>query len=277
MRRALILLLLLIAPISAQEPKDQENLRTTEVRYPFGKYEIVIRHLERIKFPTQEQIDAGIRPLWFSEFLELWERGKRIGKLDFEDIQPLGSKAGIFLPLKQVSPGHFILTKYGDYDGRTIIITDNGKLFNLGGGTYRIFRHRYLVTPRALPDIDEHGEFSVFDLKENKVLVTPAWRDLTKDSLLRSSSDWIDTIRFYTAGSELFVKIGGIAENSQIQGYINLFFKIDLKTGKLEDAVFDRRKHKEFVIDYSNLDLDHSAIDQHSLDLCHDSRPFVVQ
>ena len=117
----------------------------------------------------------------------------------------------------------------------------------------------------------------VFDLKENKVLVTPAWRDLTKDSLLRSSRDWIDTIRFYTAGSGLFVKIGGIAENSQIQGYINLFFKIDLKTGKLEDAVFDIRKHKDFVIDYSNLDLNHSAIDQYSLDLCHDSRPFVVQ
>jgi hypothetical protein len=264
MKSALILLLLLIAPISAQEPKDQEDLRTTEVRYPFGKYEILISHLRRIKFPTQEQIDAGIRPLWLSEFLELWERGKRIGKLDFEDIQPLGSKAGIFLPLKQVSPGHFVLTKYGDYDGRTIIITDDGKLFNLGGGTCRIFRHRYLVTPRALPDLDEHGEFSVFDLKENKVLVTPAWRDLTKDSLLRSSPGWIDTIRFYTAGSGLFVKIGGIAENSQIQGYINLFFRIDLKKGELEGAVFDKRKHKEFVIDHSNLDLDHSAIDQHS-------------
>ncbi len=264
MRRALILLLLLIAPISAQEPKDQENLRTTEARYPFGKYEIVIRHLERIKFPTQEQIDAGIRPLWFSEFLELWERGKCIGKLDFADIQPLGSKAGIFLPLKQVSTGHFILTKYGDYDGRTIIITDDGRLLNLGGGTYRIFRHRYLVTPRALPDIDEHGDFSVFDLKENKILVAPAWREITKNSLLRSSPNWTDSIRFYTAGSGLFVKIGVIPENSQLPGYINLFFKIDLKTGRLEDAVFDKMKHKEFVIDYSNLDLDKSAIDRHS-------------
>jgi len=264
MRRALILLLLLITPISAQESKDQENLKTTEVRYPFGKYEIVIRHLRRIKFPTQEQINAGIRPLWFSEFLELWERGKRIGKLDFEDIQPLGSKAGIFLPLKQESPGHFILTKYGDYDGRTIIITDDGKLFNLVGGTYRIFRHRYLVTPRALPDIDEQGEFSVFDLKKNKVLVTPAWRDLAIGSILRSLPNWTDTLRFYTSGSGLFVKIGVIAESSQLPGYINLFFKIDLKTGKLEDAVFDIRKHKEFIIDYSNLDLNHSAIDQHS-------------
>jgi hypothetical protein len=264
MRKELILLLVLIAPISAQESKNQEDLKTIGVRYSFGKYEIVIKRLERTKFPTQEQIDAGIKPLWLSEFLELWEKGKCVDKLDFEDIQPLGSRAGIFLPLKQESPGHYILTKYGDYDGRTIVITDDGRLFNLGGGTYRIFRNRYLVTPRALPDIDEYGDFSIFDLTENKILVAPAWRDLTKNSLLRSSPNWTDSIRFYTDGSGLFVKIGVIPENSQLPGYIELFFGIDLKTGKLENAVFDKKKHKEFVIDYSNLDLDHSAIDQHS-------------
>jgi hypothetical protein len=264
MRKELILLLLLIAPISAQESINQEDLKTIGVRYPFGKYEIVIKRLERTKFPTQEQIDAGIKPLWLSEFLELWEKGKCIGKLDFEDIQPLGSRAGIFLPLKQESPGHFILTKYGDYDGRTIIITDDGRVFNLAGGTYRIFQNRYLVTPRALPDIDEHGDFSIFDLKENKIVAAPAWRDLTKDSQLRSSPNWTDSIRFYTAGSGLFVKIGVIPKDPQLPGYINLFFRIDLKTGKLENAVIDKMKHKEFVIDYSNLDLDHSAIDRHS-------------
>jgi hypothetical protein len=267
MRKELILLLVLIAPISAQESKYQEDLKTIGARYPFGKYEIVIKRLVRTKFPTQEQIDAGIKPLWLSEFLELWERGNCIAKLDFEDIQPLGSRAGIFLPLKQEAPGHFILTKYGDYDGRTIIITDEGKLFNLGGGTYRVFRHRYLVTPRALPDVDEYGDFSVFDLKENKILIAPAWQDITKNSLLRSSPNETDSIRFYTAGSGLFVKIGVIPENSQLPGYMNLFFKIDLKTGKLENAVFDTMKHKEFVIDYSNLDLDHPAIDQHSQDI----------
>jgi hypothetical protein len=105
MRKGFILLLVLIAPISAQEPKSQEDLKTIEVRYPFGKYEIVIKRLERTKFPTQEQIDAGIEPFWLSEFLELWEKGKCVGKLDFEDIQPLGSRAGIFLPLNKNRQG----------------------------------------------------------------------------------------------------------------------------------------------------------------------------
>jgi hypothetical protein len=259
-RKGLILLLVLIAPISAQGSKNQEDLKTIGVRYPFGKYEIVIKRLERTKFPTQEQIDAGIKPLWLSEFLELWERGQCVGKLDFEDIQPLGSRAGIFLPLKQESPGHYILTKYGDYDGRTIIITDDGKLFDLGGGTYRIFRRRYLVTPRALPDVDENGEFSVFDLKENMVLMTPKWNDLARDRRERSTPNTWNTVKFYTNGPEIFAGIVPSDFSGRVLDGPSFFCRLDLETGKLMNAIYESGTHQEFVIDYSNIDLEHPAV-----------------
>ena len=266
MRKTVILLLLLIAPIMAQKAKDQENLKTTEARYSFGKYVLVIRHQDRTNLPTQEQLDAGIKPIWRSSFLEIWEKRKIINHLDFDDIWPLGWKAGIFLPMKQEAPRHFILTKYGDYDGRTIIITDKGKLFNLGGGKFRIFRNRYLVTPRALTDVDVKGEFSVFDLQRDMVLMTPTWRDLTKDTLQRSPSPGMtNSVEFFTYGPEFFVGVGMVEESWQVPGHIHFFFKLDLETGKLEDAEFDIKKHKQFVTDYSNIDLKHLAVEQHSL------------
>ena len=261
MRRALILLLLLIAPITGQEVPNQENLKTTEARYLFGNYEIAIRHQARINL-TRERFDARVKPIWCAAFLEILEKGKVIRNLSFEDIAPLGWKAGLFLPAKQESPKHFILMKYGDYDCRTIIITDEGELFNLGGGSYRIFQNRYLITPRELPDVGGRTEdFSIFDLLRNRVLITPSWDDLAKGTnQYPSRGGYINLIKFYTSGPELFAGIVlADGRSEQVLGHPSEFYRIHLATGKMIDAAFNSSINREFVIDYSNIDMNHQC------------------
>ena len=260
MRKAVLLLLLLIAPITGQEVLNQDNLKTTEARYLFGNYEIAIRHQVRINF-TRERSNARVKPIWCAAFLDILEKGKVIRNLYFEDIWPLGGKAGFFLPVKQESPKHFILMKYGDYDCRTIIITDEGELFNLGGGSYRIFQNRYLITPREMPDTDKKGEFSIFDLLFNRVLITPIWDDLAKGTnQYPARGGYINLIKFYTSGPELFAGIVLVDGRSlQVLGHPSEFYRIHLATGKMIDAAFNSSIHREFDIDYSNIDMNHQC------------------
>jgi hypothetical protein len=256
MQKILLLPLLLISLMNGQDSVDQGLFKITEGHYRLGKYEIVIRQQKRIKqLSNQKQFDTHVGPVWCSAFVEIREDDRVIDKIDFNDIWPLGGNFGIHLPLKQESPKHFILMKYGDYDCRTLIITDEGKVFNLGGGSYRIFQNRYLISPRELPDALEEV-FSIFDLRRNNVLATLGWSDLAKDLPPIPVNNTVYIIKFYTNGFELFagIVLMDMHRWQAIQHPV-CFYRIDLETGKTIQSVFDEKKHAEFVIDYSNLDL----------------------
>lgn len=256
MPRVILLPLLLISLIAGQDAVDQENHRTTEAHYRLGNYGIVIRQQKRLRI-TQKEINAHIMPNWCSVSVEINENGNNISKLDFNDIHGYGGRYGIYLPIKQESPKHFILIKYGDYDCRTIVITDGGELFNLGGGRYRIFLNRYLVSLRASPDV-ESATFIIFDLYTNTVLLSEVLDRTTKGlPELFLGSDMYD-FDFYTNGPEFFigivVQLYYPSSHAITRTRTNSFYKIDLGTGAMTEAVFDPKKHKEFIIDYSNID-----------------------
>ena len=53
-----------------------------------------------------------------------------------------------FLPEPQPSTDFFMMVKYGDNDGRTIVIDKRGKIFNMIGGRYFITKdNRFLFSP----------------------------------------------------------------------------------------------------------------------------------
>jgi hypothetical protein len=253
----ILLPLLLISLIAGQDAVDQENHRTTEAHYRLGNYGIVIRQQKRLRI-TQKEINAHMMPNWCSVSVEINENGNNISKLDFNDIHGYGGRYGIYLPIMQESPKHFILIKYGDYDCRTIVITDGGELLNLGGGKYRVFLDRFLVSPRELPDV-KSATFTIFDLYTNKVLLSKVLDRTTKGlPELFLGGDTYD-FSFYTNGTEFFAGIVVLVYYSSSQTTTrtrtNLFYNIDLKTGAMAEAVFDEKKHKEFIIDYSNIDM----------------------
>jgi hypothetical protein len=255
MRRVVFLPLFFFSLMAGQEATVQKDFKITEAHYRLGNYEIVIKQQRRLKeLSNQKEFDTHVGPVWCSAFLEIRENGEKIDRVEFNDIWPLGGNFGIHLPVKQESSRHFILMKYGNYDCRTIVITDEGNLFNLGGGSYRIFQNRYLISPRELAD--DPGTFSIFDLLGNIVLLTVSWRDLAKDISPSPIGNRAYIVKFYTNGPELFAGIVLVDIHSwQVIEHTGYFYRLDLERGKIAEAVFDENKLTEFVIDYSNLDL----------------------
>ena len=80
--------------------------------------------------------------------------------------EPVGGGYGISTP--KVINKHIIFTKDGDYDGRTIIINDKGKVSNIiGGENYYDSENELLFT---IHQSDLSG-FAVFDLKYDSLLI----------------------------------------------------------------------------------------------------------
>jgi len=256
LKRVVLLLLFFLSLKAGQDSVGQKDFKITEALYKLGKYEIVIRQHKRINLDEyfRQQQNTRVRPTYCSASIEIKRKGEIRDRVEFNDIEPLGGRFGIHLPLKQESAKHFILMKYGDYDNRTIVITDRGELFNLGGGRYRIFLDRFLVSPRALPDI-RSGTFSIFDLHTNRVLLSAEVLDLPIKGLRELLGAGAYDFSFYTNGPEFFAGVVFYDYSSfQTPTRTKYFFKIDLGTGAITEAVIDEKKCKEFIIDYSNID-----------------------
>lgn len=87
--------------------------------------------------------------------------------VEFNDIDPVGSDYGLLI-YKGLINNHLVISKFGDYDGRTILINDKGRVFNIMGG------YGYADTTTGLLfsiyNSDLFG-FSVFDLhKDSEIL-----------------------------------------------------------------------------------------------------------
>jgi hypothetical protein len=68
----------------------------------------------------------------------------------FYDIDPVGSCSGLYLPSQQPLKDYFIISKFGDYDGETLLIDASGKLTTLQGGALQCQRMGViflLITP----------------------------------------------------------------------------------------------------------------------------------
>ncbi len=171
---------------------------------------------------------------------------------------PWGGSYGIHFPNRQESPRHLILAKFGDYDSKTIVITDKGDVFYPGGGIFRIFKHRYLVSLGS--PADTPYAVTIFDLAENRILFRLSQADFikpdenpTKETDLKSNQQDKD-IKIYTDGQMLFAGVDIVEHDTdKTIGHTGEFYRFDLEAGKLTKAMFDNARHTEFVIDPSNL------------------------
>ncbi|MBK8845493.1 MAG: hypothetical protein IPO27_02610 [Bacteroidetes bacterium] len=86
-------------------------------------------------------------------------------RLYFDNMNAYRGCSGIYFD-KDQPPNFLVFSKFGDYDGRTIIIDTNGTVHNLSGGNYFISRDgRFLF---SIYDSDKNG-LTVFDFRLVKV------------------------------------------------------------------------------------------------------------
>ena len=69
--------------------------------------------------------------------IRIYKNKIMIDSLVFDDIEPVGGHYGL-LVYPSLIMNHLIISKYGDYDGRTIIINDQGQIFSTIGGSVSI-------------------------------------------------------------------------------------------------------------------------------------------
>jgi hypothetical protein len=96
-------------------------------------------------------------------------KNHKVLKQKFYEIEPVGGCSGIFLPSAQPLATYFIISKFGDYEGKTLLIDTTGKLVELKGGSYSISADkRYLF---SLWDSDVSG-ITIFDLTTGKTILS---------------------------------------------------------------------------------------------------------
>lgn len=96
------------------------------------------------------------------------EGGRVLREAYFGDIDPAGWNYGFFLPKHQPLSDYFLALKDGDYDGRLLIVGQDGNLTNLpGGGFFLTPDKRYLIGSH---DSDYQSLF-VVDIARRRVVL----------------------------------------------------------------------------------------------------------
>ncbi len=127
---------------------------------------------------------------------------------EFYDIEPVGGCSGLYVPAIQPCSNYFIFSKFGDYNGQTLIIDSTGKLTTLTGGAFSISNNKnYLF---ATYDSDISG-ITVYDLKNKKTVLS------------QESKDERQFLNFYFQDNKYFVSIFNDKPTSTVPvGFIDI-------------------------------------------------------
>lgn len=220
----------------AQELTNADQLVISEKNFEFLSYTIKIIQYKRNK-PVPEDY-----PHFCTSEIHIISNNAVINIIQFKDIEPVGWHFGVFLPKSQELKSHFILFKYGDYDCRTIIVDNNGKTHNLGGGDYSIYKNKYLIMRHHQDGIIG---FTIFNLLENQISFTTKEDGALVNLYLYNSNLYYKWIKYEYLGAD--------AWETKIRHY-----KINLKSNSAEltepfDVIFNNENI--YKIDISNIEL----------------------
>ncbi len=149
-----------IKPIQKSETKPHSLIKETSGKKTQKEY-----LLGNIKIQLNQYKSDGTEFYCKSEII-IYKNEEQLNYISFSP-EPVGGNYGISSASK--FNNHLIFTKHGDYDGRTLIINDKGKIYNIvGGENYLDEKSKLLFT---IYHSDLSG-FAVFDLKTDSTLLT---------------------------------------------------------------------------------------------------------
>jgi hypothetical protein len=186
------------------------EFKVTQTEKAIGDIKIVISQRKSIRH---------IDPLCTAE-IKIFKNGDLTDSLNISDDQfdAVGDRYGLLI-YDELIKNHLILSKFGSYDGQTILINNKGQIFTtLGGFSYLDKKNGRLF---SIYHSDISG-FSVFDLNTDRELFS-----------LTMNNDRVQ--EFYLLGDKYFMKT---EQNSSRQEKI---WEIDLEKQKLIESKIDRR------------------------------------
>lgn len=139
-------------PEKSVEP--DSTISHSEKTYSLGEIKVLVRQKKR----TGNDFSCESKLL-------VYDNETVLDSLIFQP-DPVGGNYGISKPIRV--DNHLVFTKHGDYDGRTIIVTESGQVFNIiGGGNYYDPESKMLFTTY---DSDLNG-LAVFNLSSDSTLI----------------------------------------------------------------------------------------------------------
>lgn len=97
------------------------------------------------------------------------QKSDKVLKQKFYEIEPVGGCSGLFFPSTQPLDNFFIISKFGDYEGETLLVDKTGKLIILTGGSFSISADKkYLL---SVWDSDLSG-ITIYDFTSGKTILS---------------------------------------------------------------------------------------------------------
>ena len=142
-------------PVNTQTEKVvKENSTESQIVYEIGNVLVKL---------TQTKSDGST--FYCKSNLVSSSNNKIIDSISFTH-EPVGEYYGISIPVK--IENHLVFTKHGDYDGRTILINERGKISNIIGGKNYYDSESNLLFTQYYSDL---SGFAVFNLKSDSLVL----------------------------------------------------------------------------------------------------------
>lgn len=145
--------------------------------------------------------------------LRVLKKGKLVDEINFPEINAVGGSFGVAFSEKQNLNDIFIASKFGDYEGKIIIINSKGKTSVFNGGQYFVDKEKKYIISNWSSDL---SGLTIYDIKRNKVGLN--------DELDFHTGGW-----YFKEGKYLTPKIKGEKMSDEI-------YELDFKTFKLKKS-----------------------------------------
>ncbi len=157
-RKITLLILILFIGLCSYAQNEKSNFKETKTKKSISNIDVIITQYKAL-------IESPEIP-YCKAVIEILKNEIKIDSIDFEAIEPVGGDYGLLVYNEQIKK-HIIISKFGDYDGESIIINEKGEVFKTIGG--RIFADTENGLLFSIYDSDISG-FSVFDLNNDKTI-----------------------------------------------------------------------------------------------------------
>ena len=111
--------------------------------------------------PAEDFYDFSCRGL-----IRTIKGNKLINEINYGNIDPVGGSFGLTFSKNQKKENLFIASKFGDYDGKIIIVDENGEIQSFEGGQYFVTNNgKYLVSVWS----SDLSGLTIYDLTKKEV------------------------------------------------------------------------------------------------------------
>lgn len=154
------------------QPADypESSAKTYTFALPNSKVSVEALQVKRLN-------EKHSNPRYCRAWVTISKNGKKVAGEYFEDINGLGGACGLYFPDKPISENYRAIVKLGDYDGRLMLVNNDGKSWNIPGGSFFTSKDKKLLF--STHECDAPAGIAVFDLQKGATVFQ--WNEKAKD------------------------------------------------------------------------------------------------